>query len=29
LTMIIFKSSSAWVFYEAEVKKERKGRKRK
>lgn len=29
LTMLIFKSSSAWVFYEAEVKKERKGRKRK
>lgn len=29
LTMIIFKSSSAWVFYEAEVKKEKKRGKRK
>ncbi|WP_342433228.1 sugar ABC transporter permease [Neobacillus sp. FSL H8-0543] len=28
LTLLIFKSSSAWVFYEAEVKRERKGGKK-
>ncbi|ALC92303.1 ABC transporter permease [Bacillus sp. FJAT-18017] len=28
LTLLIFKSSSAWVFYEAEVKREKKGGKK-